>query len=305
MVSILVPVYNASQYLQQCVASLTGQTYADLQIVLINDGSTDDSWDLLKELAQEDKRLEVYSQPNCGVAATRNHLLEKANGDFVLFVDSDDWIDPDTVETLVNEQQKEDFDIVMYQLSKSRHEDIRLTREQAVKMFLEHKTFRGSLCDKLIRRSLFTGLMIDESVSYGEDALMVWQVLQRIDTMLFIGKSFYHYRSNENSLSRRRLDGRRFSAYTVWNTISLDAAELWPEYKEIARARFACEMTVILKDAARNRYPHTNAVRLLQEEVRRDYPLIKKTGISSNKMVAYAWLSSHCYWLTSWLSRFI
>ena len=104
MVSILVPVYNASQYLRECVASLTGQTYTDLQIVLINDGSTDDSWDILKDLAQQDKRLEVYSQPNSGVAATRNRLLEKANGDFVLFVDSDDWIELDTIETLVEEQ---------------------------------------------------------------------------------------------------------------------------------------------------------------------------------------------------------
>ena len=104
MVSILVPVYNASQYLRECVASLTGQTYTDLQIVLINDGSTDDSWDIMQELARNDKRLEVYSQPNCGVAATRNHLLDKARGDFVLFVDSDDWIELDTVEILMNKQ---------------------------------------------------------------------------------------------------------------------------------------------------------------------------------------------------------
>ena len=93
MVSILVPVYNAAPYLGECVASLTGQTYTDLQIVLINDGSTDNSMDVLKELSRNDGRIEVYSQPNRGVATTRSHLLSKAKGDFVLFVDSDDWIE--------------------------------------------------------------------------------------------------------------------------------------------------------------------------------------------------------------------
>lgn len=305
MVSILVPVYNASRYLRECVASLTGQTYTDLQIVLINDGSTDDSWDVLQELAHQDKRLEVYSQPNCGVAATRNRLLEKANGDFVLFVDSDDWIDPDTVEILMQEQQREDYDIVMYQLSKQRAGDCQYTKEQAIKHFLEHTTFRGSLCDKLIRRDLFEGLRIDEAVSYGEDALLVWQVLQRIDKMLFIGKSFYHYRVNENSLSRQRFNGKKFTAYTTWNQICEDTDLYWPQYREIAHARFACEMTQILLDASRCGYKYDKGIELLQEVVARDAHLIVKTGISSKKMRMFAWLVSHSYWLARLLSPHI
>lgn len=305
MVSILVPVYNTSQYLRECVASLSGQTYTDLQIVLINDGSTDDSWDVMQELAQQDKRLEIYSQPNCGVAATRNRLLDKARGDFVLYVDSDDWIERDTIEILMNEQQKEDYDIVMFQLSTPQPHDYRYTREEAVNKFLEHVTFRGSLCDKLIKRELFEGLSIDETVSYGEDALLVWQVLQRISIMLVIGKVLYHYRVNESSLSRCQFNGKKFSAYTSWDSICLDAKEFWPQYSDIARARFACEMAQILRAAAINGYPRTSSVKLLQEEIRHDSHLIKKTGISSTKMSVFAWLSSHCYWLVRRLSRFI
>ena len=305
MVSILVPVYNASQYLRECVASLSGQTYTDLQIVLINDGSTDDSWDIMQELANQDKRLEIYSQSNCGVAATRNHLLDKARGDFVLFVDSDDWIDPDTVETLMCEQQREDYDIVMYQLSKPQPDDYCYSREEAVKKFLEHTTFRGSLCDKLIKRSLFDGLRIDETVSYGEDALLVWQVLQRISIMFVIGKTFYHYRVNKNSLSRQRFNGKKFTAYTTWNQICEDTDTLWPHYRDIAHARFACEMTQILLDASRCGYKYDKGVELLQEEVARDAHLIVKTGISSGKMRKFAWLVSHSYWMVRLLSPHI
>lgn len=305
MVSILVPVYNASRYLRECVSSLTGQTYADLQIVLINDGSTDDSWNIMQELAKQDHRLEVYSQPNCGVAATRNRLLERARGEFVLFVDSDDWIERDTVEILMQEQKKEDYDIVMYQLSKHKTDDCRYTKEEAIKKFLEHTTFRGSLCDKLIKRDLFEGLRIDETVSYGEDALLVWQVLQRIDKMLFIGKTFYHYRVNKNSLSRQRFNGKKFTAYTTWNQICEDTDTLWPQYRDIAHARFACEMTQILLDASRCGYKYDKGVELLQEEVARDAHLIVKTGISSGKMRKFAWLVSHSYWLARLLSPHI
>lgn len=305
MVSILVPAYNSSRYLRDCVASLTGQTYTDLQIVLINDGSTDDTWDIMQELAQQDKRLEIYSQPNCGVAATRNRLLEKARGEFVLFVDSDDWIERDTVEILMKEQKKEDYDIVMYQLSKHKTDDCRYTKEEAIKKFLEHTTFRGSLCDKLIKRDLFEGLRIEETVSYGEDALLVWQVLQRIDKMLSIGQSFYHYRVNKNSLSRQRFNGKKFTAYTTWNQICEDTDTLWPQYRDIAHARFACEMTQILLDASRCGYKYDKGVELLQEEVARDAHLIVKTGISSGKMRKFAWLVSHSYWLARLLSPHI
>lgn len=304
MVSILVPVYNSAPYLKACVDSLTGQTYADLQIVLINDGSTDNSWDVLLELAHQDKRIEIYSQPNCGVAATRNRLLEKVRGDFVLFVDSDDWIDLDTIEVLMHEQEKEDYDIVAFQLTAPRTYDEHLTQEQAVKQFLEHKSFRGSLCDKLVKASLYMGLKIDQTVSYGEDAMLIWQVLQRVSKVCFLGKAFYHYRVNEDSLSRQRFNGKKFTAYTAWDMICRDTDELWPQYSDIAHARFACEMTQILLAAATSNYKHDNSVRLLQEEVRRDGYRIRKTGVSSSKMSLFAWLISHNYWLAKRLSVF-
>lgn len=295
MVSILVPVYNTAPYLRECVQSLTGQTYRDLQIVMINDGSSDDSWNVMQELAAEDSRIEVYSQSNHGVATTRNQLLDKARGEFVLFVDSDDWIDLDTIETLMREQEQGDYDIVMYRISPANNVDRSLTQEEAVGLFLKHNIFRGSLCDKLIRYSLFDGLKIDQTVSYGEDALMVWQVLQRVNKVRMLPHLFYHYRKNVNSLSRQRFNGKKLSAYTAWDTICRDTEEAWPKYRNVAHGRFACEMTQILRDAAFCGYKRDLGIKLLQEEVRRDGHLITESGISSWKMRAYAWLVSHHY----------
>ena len=305
MVSILVPVYNAAPYLKECVMSLTGQTYQDLQIVLINDGSTDESWAILQELARQDKRLEIYTQPNCGVATTRNQLLNKARGEFVLFVDSDDWIELNTIETLLNEQQKGDYDVVSFQISKMLLQDRDYTQDQIIKLFLEHITFRGSLCDKLVKRELFDSLQTDPTVYYGEDALLVWQVLQRVKKVRVIGKVLYHYRVNVNSLSRQHFNGKKFTAYTTWSDIVEDTAESWPQYLDIARARFACEMTQILREAAMSGYKSNSSIRLLQEIVRKDGRFIKKTGISSTKMSMYAWLVSRHYWIASKLSHYL
>lgn len=305
MVSILVPVYNAAPYLHECVQSLTGQTYKDLQIVLINDGSTDDSWTIMQQLAKADNRIEVYSQSNHGVAATRNRLLEKVRGDFVLFVDSDDWIELNTIELLLQKQAKEDYDMVLLQLSYLFVHPESYNQEQAVSKFLEHTIFRGSLCDKLVKSEIYEGLATDENVCYGEDAILVWQMLQRVKRVGSVNRLLYHYRLNDNGLTRQKFDGKRFTAYTAWEMICRETDIQWPQFRDVAHARFACEMTQVLRSAAESGYHKDAAIRLLQEEVRRDCSLITKTGISSRKMSLYAWLVSHSYEMACLLSKFM
>jgi len=298
-VSILVPVYNAAECLRKCVGSIVAQSYTNLQIVIINDGSTDGSWELMKELAQEDHRIEVYSQSNHGVAATRNSLLDKAMGEWVLFVDSDDSIAPDTVKILLQEQEKTGADMIVFNQRQRREYD----KDAVIREFLRHREFRGMLWNKLLKREHLEGLVFDRSVSFGEDALMVWQVLQRVNRVVAINKRLYHYTPNAKSLSCQRFNGKKFTAYTVWNAICGDVDDAWPQYSDIAHARFACEMTLVLKSAAVSDYRHDSSVRLLQEEVRRDGHLIASTGISSRRMSRFAWLVSHCYWLARYVAK--
>ena len=155
----------------------------------------------------------------------------------------------------------------------------------------------------MIRYSLFDKLRFDENVSYGEDALMVWNVLQRVKKVCFMDKVMYHYRVNSNSLSRQTFNGKKFTAHIVWDSICSDTDELWPQYSNIAHARFACEMTQVLKSAAASGYRHDSSISLLQEEVRRDGHFIAQTGISSRKMSMFAWLVSHNYWLARFVAK--
>ncbi len=306
LVSILVPVYNAEAYLKKCVESVAGQTYTNLQIVLVNDGSTDSSWTMLQDMAAHDGRMEFFTQSNRGVAATRNRLLDLAKGDFVLFVDSDDWIELNTVELLVKEYEKNHTDMVIYQMIDTHH-DIQgtFTQEQVIKLFLEHNHVNGSLCNKLTKRVLFDKLRFDETISYGEDALMIWQVLQRVQRVSIIKDQLYFVSVNRDSLSRQTFNNNKFSAFKVWGAICNDVDTGWPDFSQLAHARYACEMTLILRDAVKSGYKDVEYIRPLQRVLCRDGRYITSTGISTRAMRAFAWVAGHSYWMARCISGLV
>ena len=105
LISIIVPVYNVEKYLEQCLESLLNQTYKNIEIIVVNDGSTDQSLDILKKYSFKDNRIKLYSQKNQGISAARNTALEHINGKYVMFVDSDDWIEINTCEIALHEMK--------------------------------------------------------------------------------------------------------------------------------------------------------------------------------------------------------
>jgi glycosyltransferase involved in cell wall biosynthesis len=116
LVSIIIPVYNVEKYLDKCLRSVTSQSYRNLEIILIDDGSIDSSGEMCDEWAKKDERIKAIHQKNAGVSAARNKGIEKATGDFILFVDGDDWIKRETVKLVVEQAQKTEADIVVFGL---------------------------------------------------------------------------------------------------------------------------------------------------------------------------------------------
>lgn len=304
LVCILVPVYNVEAYLPQCVESILGQTYKHLQVVLVDDGSTDGSWDVCKSYADKDGRVEAYHKDNSGVAVTRNYLLEKVKGDYVLFVDSDDWIEPDMVEELLSISKKYDADIVNCRsvindvlCDKSAPEIKELNLHEAIALFLEHRELRGSLCNKLVKTSLLHDMSFNCGISFGEDALFCWDILQHAQNVIMTKQEFYHYRMLDCSLTHSPFGLKKFSAYYVWSRICKDADECWPEYADKAKARFCIEMTLLLRDAAKINYKYDNSIKKLQSVIKQYGNLVTKTGLSSWKMRLYGQLGCISYYL--------
>lgn len=303
LVSILSPCYNVEKYLPKCLDTIIGQTYSNLQIVLIDDGSKDGTWEIMQEYATKDSRIEVYHQDNKGVATTRNNLLDKVKGDFVLFVDSDDWVELTMVESLLGIQKQSDADIVVCDMVKNDNTSdlsdksyISYNKEQIVKAFLEHKWLNGSLWNKLVKTSLLHNERFRCGISYGEDALFSWHLLQHVMSVVVCKLQLYHYRMNDASLSHQVwTPEKKGSATVVWHTITSETQKLYPQYVDIARARWAIEDFWGLYYASLSNYPYDRYIKERQINIKRNLRLIASSGLVSKNKIFTAFALAYCY----------
>lgn len=294
MVSVLVPVYNADKFLDVCVKSILSQTYKDLQVVLIDDGSTDDSWVICQEYASRDKRVEIYHQENGGVAVTRNHLLDKIRGDYVLFVDADDWMELDMVSFLVEQAISNQAEVatcgsVINDGQPSTEWNCEIyNQDRLIKEFLYHKKLRGNLWNKLFKTELLNGLYFDDNISYGEDALMSWHAFQRLKKAVVTNRQLYHYRMNENSISHQVFGEKKLTGHRTWAIICEETAKMWPQYLHIAQARYGLEDMYLLRLASQDGYKRGDQIKMLQHTVRQYLTQIKNSGLIGLKDTIYA-----------------
>lgn len=221
------PVYNAEQYLRDGVESLINQTYKNIEIILVNDGSTDSSADLCDEFAQNDARIRVFHKENGGTHTARNLGIEQAQGDFLMFIDPDDWLDTDTVEQLVKTIIDENLDIVRFNYVRefldhsSKKPNTLLTEEimtgedckrvcrQAIGLVKEelaspeNMNFLASVCFAAYKKSIVLENNIRfvniREIATFSDGLFNINFLMCAERFRFIDKCFYHYRKYNTS----------------------------------------------------------------------------------------------------------
>lgn len=214
MITVVVPVYNNALYLESCLDSILAQTYRDLEIICVNDGSTDNSLELLHTIAKRDPRVTVLSQENAGVSAARNAGLELAHGDFVAFVDSDDELEPDMYETLLKLATEYQADIAHCGYKRMHldgtEKNIQGTEKllvqdswNAIQCLLTGKFFVGSLWNKLYKKELFSDVRFDTSLKINEDVLINVQVFLKAKKLVFLDvPKYYYYERASSSCSR-------------------------------------------------------------------------------------------------------
>lgn len=309
LVTILSPCYNVEEFLPECLDSILNQTYKNLQIVLIDDGSTDHTWSILKYYSSKDYRIEIYHQENQGVSITRNNLLDKVKGDYVLFVDSDDWIELNMVEFLVNNAQNNRADIVSCACVPASGVGVNMSvtketwnKKKVVKEFLRHVIFSGALWNKLMRTSIIKDTRFDTRISYGEDALFCWCILQRVESVIITDAQLYNHRVIEGSLSTSPWSPhKKGTSSIVWQIIADEALHLWPQYADIARARYAIEDMWGLYYAALANYPYDKHIKNRQMNIRKNLGYIRKFGLVSVNKILTAYALAYCYHLGKFL----
>lgn len=179
-ISVVVPVYNADQYLTQCMESLMQQTYENLEIICVNDGSKDRSGEILDNLAKEDRRIKVIHQENCGALAARNTGIQNATGTYIMFLDSDDWLDLGTCERAMKVMLDHRADLVFW----SYKQEFASTSREKVLPWEDEKVFdNGAVQSQLQRRQC--GLLGDELAhpEYADTLATTWGKLYHLETL--------------------------------------------------------------------------------------------------------------------------
>lgn len=249
LISIIVPVYNIEDYLERCVNSICGQTYDNLEILLVDDGSTDNSGALCDELSQKDARIRVFHKQNGGSSSARNLGISQAKGEYLGFVDSDDYISSDMYELLYGAMVEYDAEITQIgrdEIDEQGNHLPNICEPPKEKVFIDSKEFlkemllhRGdcSFCTKLVKKKLFELGKFPEG-ELNEDFHLLIQFLMQVKGIVSLPQQTYHvfYRIGSNT---RKVDREAFSRVFGDNVNNADmaerlVAEKLPELKEIA-----------------------------------------------------------------------
>ncbi len=211
LVSIIVPVFNLEKYISNCLFSLMNQTYHNLEILCIDDGSTDSSGDVIRELSVEDNRIVYIKKENGGVSSARNLGLDVFKGDFVMFVDGDDYLHPQAIELFVECIEKTGCGIACAgvqgtdatDVSFEKLIDIRFDKVKTDELMFDGN-FSGlmSSCSKLYSKKSLKNIYFDENLIYSEDTIFVFDLLMLFNEVAIINKNLYYYFHREGSATR-------------------------------------------------------------------------------------------------------
>lgn len=202
-VSVTVPVYNTERYLRKCLDSLSAQTLREMEFILVDDGSTDDSPAICEEYSRNDNRFRVIHQQNGGLAVARQTGLSAAYGEYVIVCDSDDWVEPNMYERLYAAAIEDNADIVMcgywaeYEDGRSSRHNRRQKAYEGCEFVKETMLSSAHMSwTNLVRRSLFakTGASYQPGINLGEDALILFKLLKGNPHIVHINDNLYHYR---------------------------------------------------------------------------------------------------------------
>lgn len=203
LISVIVPVYKVEPYLRKCVDSILAQTYTNLEVILIDDGSPDNCPAICDEYAVKDSRIKVIHQQNAGVSAARNAGLDAATGEYIGFVDSDDWIEPDMYEVMLCRMLEKRAEIsgIVYCIDTKDKEgkalrgtqDRVFNKEEIINEALSFGRIVQAMCGYLFSSELIKGIRFAKDISMAEDFLFCFTAFTKANTMVFTDYCAYHY----------------------------------------------------------------------------------------------------------------
>lgn len=240
LISIVVPIYNSEKTLIRCIESIICQTYKNIELIMIDDGSIDSSGEICDEYASRDSRIKVFHTKNSGISAARNMGLNNITGDYVMFVDSDDWIEKDMCSTMLMYAKKSNVLLVtslannISDEEKNRTEVLCREKEQIIPVddefsFMDDYAL-GVIWGTLYDVRCIKSLRFEANLYVGEDTVFYAQAIRNCQKILFIPERFYNYVFYRESAAHGRIDSKKMTNLQAWDKVS----ELFKDNKKIS-----------------------------------------------------------------------
>lgn len=246
-ISIIVPVYNTEKYLSKCLNSLIKQTYKDIEIIVVNDGSKDKSLEIAKKIAKQDNRIKVFNKENGGLSSARNFGIEKASGEYIGFVDSDDYIKENMFEILYNMIKEANAKIAICGWYLVEDNQIRtcnfkckklvLNDEQAIDMLLNHVSFDNFACNKLFHRALFKDVIFPVGELL-EDLSTIYKLIHEAKVIVVDSNPLYYYVLHSNSITSNLYKQVNPDSFKVFENRKNSLLSLYPKLSNKIKSNY-------------------------------------------------------------------
>ena len=242
LISLIIPCYNAERSLKKCLNSVIQQSYINLEIIIIDDGSTDGTSRIYEKFLSNDERIKICKQDNAGVSKARNTGVKVATGEYLCFVDSDDWVEPDYCSELYDSLVKENADISIIEASyedengnvvfnKPISEEMEKKKKRALALLLEDNVIQSHPWGKLYKLSFFNNVNFPENIKCFEDYSTLFKIFDKAIKVVKSNKKLYHYIQHEDSLSHNLSPE---TAYYFYLSI-MDVFKFWQSTTEVKK----------------------------------------------------------------------
>lgn len=258
LISIIVPVYNIEQHLKKCINSIISQTYPNFELLLVDDGSTDHSGSICNSFAIEDSRIKVIHKENGGLSDARNVAIPVARGNYILFIDGDDYIDQEYISYLYELQKKTSADIAVCEfnyvnengtrINHPRNDGIEIVMDQRQSIYelLSTKLYSNSASGKLYKRELFDNIRYPKGRLF-EDIATTYRIFLKSNTVIFGAKALYYYVQHSDTISTSTFSEKKLDAVEFVESMTKEIEANYPDLMKICKCRCIDTYVGILK----------------------------------------------------------
>lgn len=302
MISIIIPTFNAEKYIKKCLDSVIAQSYNNIEVIVVDDGSSDETGSIVKDYAVRDTRIKYFYKENGGSSDARNYGLSVSSGELITFADSDDYMESDYCKVLIEGIHKYNAD-----LCSCRATDHHLANEGDDRNFpeddnptvinIENFSFfndrypKGSVC-VLFKRELISGISFAKDIFVGEDTLFFAQALHKAKNIVMMHKNLYHYIIYDESTCHGSYDRKKRTEFVAWKRIAKVFKDI-PNVYFTCRARYADRCLKVIRKYHFNLGVNYNFYKKMVKEYRKNVKYIIKCSMKKHHLVDFVSCSAY------------